>query len=358
MKVFYYALTAFALIASSCERAEKVDLSKNSNQNEEVKLESALKVAHNFDLFITALKSRTEEKNVRTGNSEKTLKKVTPVKDENGKAFYYIISYNEGGFIIISAEKKMMPLIAFSETNDFPVENLPDGVKETMEVYQSIIRKLRMDEVAVDSTVIQEWIRFENTSANKLINSGARTMDNPSDPPCEDSQVYYGPLLSTNWGQGCGYNAQMPVLAGCISPCNHAYTGCVATAMSQVMNYHHFPNTFNWNSMGVSAPETNRLMRANANNVSMTYMCNGSGALPSMIRGALVNVYGFNSGASHTNFNSSVIMNEIGLYSRPVILSGWNSAGDKGHTWVADGYFQTYNCSNGWSQPMIHMNWG
>jgi hypothetical protein len=110
--------------------------------------------------------------------------------------------------------------------------------------------------------------------------------------------------------------------------------------------------------MGVSVPETNRLMRANANNVSMTYMCNGSGALPSMIRGALVNVYGFNSGASHINFNSSVIMNEIGLYSRPVILSDWNSAGDKGHTWVADGYFQTYNCSNGWSQPMIHMNWG
>jgi hypothetical protein len=236
MKKIYLILTALVLLVTSCQQLENVHSLSNLDKHEEVKLETVLKVANNFDLFISELKSKTNQKNVRTGNREKTLKQITPIKDVNGNVFYYIVTYKEGGFVIISAEKKMMPIIAFSETNDFPVENLPNGVKETMEVYQSIIRKLRTDEVTVDSTVVQEWIRFENTSAKKLIGSGARTMDNPSEPPCEDSQVYYGPLLSTNWGQGCGYNAQMPVLAGCISPCNHAYTGCVATAMSQVMN--------------------------------------------------------------------------------------------------------------------------
>lgn len=51
-------------------------------------------------------------------------------------------------------------------------------------------------------------------------------------------------------------------------------------------------------------------------------------------------------------------MTERDTYHRPVILSGWNSGGGSGHTWVCDGYFMTYNCTNGWSAPMFHMNWG
>jgi hypothetical protein len=360
MKKVYLILSALALLITSCQQPEKVDSLTNPSHTNEVQLETVLKVAKNFDALISISNGKGGAKNARTGAQRKTVKKVTPFNDGKGKTQYYVITYQEGGFIIVSAEKKMMPVIAFSETNDFPIDKeLPSGVRETMSLYQEMIKKMRFGELPEDPLVVQEWKRFEDTSKiEELTKSGAKTADDPVDPPCEDSQVYYGPLLTTNWGQDCGYNSDMPVLAGCVMPCDHAFTGCVATAMAQVMNYHHFPNNFNWGAMGAWQPQTQLLMRTNADRVSMTYTCGGSGAFPSVIPGVFVLGYGYNSGAYHANFNSSVIMNEISIYSRPVILSGWNSSGGGGHTWVADGYFQTYTCSNGWSEPMIHMNWG
>ena len=54
-------------------------------------------------------------------------------------------------------------------------------------------------------------------------------------PECQDCQnqlTTVGPLLSTVWGQGVGYNDLVPNL-GCVTPSNgRVFTGCVATAMA------------------------------------------------------------------------------------------------------------------------------
>ena len=45
-------------------------------------------------------------------------------------------------------------------------------------------------------------------------------------------------LTKTKWGQGYPYNEQCPLI---VAPYTHQMTGCVATAMSQLMYYHQHP---------------------------------------------------------------------------------------------------------------------
>ncbi|MBN2777197.1 MAG: C10 family peptidase [Bacteroidales bacterium] len=53
------------------------------------------------------------------------------------------------------------------------------------------------------------------------------------------SQTKSGFLLGTRWGQGCFYNTQCPNDLNI--PCLHTVTGCVATAMAQIMKHWNFP---------------------------------------------------------------------------------------------------------------------
>lgn len=108
-------------------------------------------------------------------------------------------------------------------------------------------------------------------------------------------------------------------LHGCTGmPNGRMLTGCVATAMAEVMNYHHFPNTYNWATMGATQAETARLMRDAANSVNMVYTCTGSGAYGTDIAPALINDFSYSSTATYaatgfdpwggTTYFTSVVM--------------------------------------------------
>ena len=47
------------------------------------------------------------------------------------------------------------------------------------------------------------------------------------------------PMLTTRWGQGAPYNNSCPTAP---SSSEHCLTGCVATAMAQVMKYYQYPD--------------------------------------------------------------------------------------------------------------------
>lgn len=205
MKNFYLILLTFCLVLASCQQQENVDPLNAAHQANEVPPEMASTIAGNFNTIFAATTFKRESKNLRLSNKEKTIKEVTAFQDETGKPVYYVISYNEGGFVIVSAEKKTMPILAFSETNIFPVDKeFPDGVKETMGSYEETIRKARINASASDPRIVKEWERLENTDAvNELMikaRSAAKTKSEPVDPPCQDSQLHVT-LSTTAWGQ-------------------------------------------------------------------------------------------------------------------------------------------------------------
>lgn len=51
-----------------------------------------------------------------------------------------------------------------------------------------------------------------------------------------DGHTDIAPMLTTSWGQSSPYNNMCPTVRS-----SHCQTGCVATAMAQIMNYHRWP---------------------------------------------------------------------------------------------------------------------
>ncbi len=51
-------------------------------------------------------------------------------------------------------------------------------------------------------------------------------------------RVYVAPMIQTKWNQNYPYNSEIPVYD---SQDRRYLTGCVATAMAQIMNYHRCP---------------------------------------------------------------------------------------------------------------------
>ncbi|SFG95249.1 C10 family peptidase [Pedobacter insulae] len=165
-------------------------------------------------------------------------------------------------------------------------------------------------------------------------------------PECDEEGEQYtetlinGPLMGTTWGQGDGYNANTPYM-NCSSYINgNAPTGCVATAMGQVMNYYQQPSNWSWSPSGAYSSSTNTLLSVLGNQLGMNYGCGGSGALMSNfdnVFGAL----GYSTANYHSYYNASVVESDL-LNSKPVIIgAGQNWANPfSGHTWVIEGVWK------------------
>ncbi len=188
------------------------------------------------------------------------------------------------------------------------------------------------------------------------------------------------PLISTKWSQSAPYNAKCPMDGSSLS-----VTGCVATAMAQVMKYHNWPVrgtgsntytsngktlsldfstiTFDWDNMldkydGTSDPAVNReavaeLMYACGVSVNMDYSSSASGAVTANVATALSTYFGYDKGAVFYNREfygiaewEDMVYGQLEKFG-PVQYSGRNSEG--GHSFVCDGYN---------SDGFFHINWG
>lgn len=194
------------------------------------------------------------------------------------------------------------------------------------------------------------------------------------------------PLVPTLWNQETPYNDQCPTLSGG----NPYPTGCVATALSQIMYYWKYPvhgsgkatlsvtaegaggiisvdfgaATYDWNNMLLDY-ESNQYTDQQAEAVStlmlhcgvavgMNYNPTGSGAYTHEARYGMINYFNYNPGINMLTRNyystaewMNVIYTELNA-GRPVYYTGVDpSAG--GHAFVCDGYD-----ANGY----VHINWG
>lgn len=175
MKKVNWVLFTIFLLVNSCQKPETINSADSSTSSGELMQDDALLIANNFGaLFNIGNDKKKSTSNARTGILEKTVKKIKTFKDSLQTALYYVITYNEGGFVIVSAEKRARPILAFSDIHDFPVDReFPAGVKEIMDSYVASIKELRSRNEAPDPSIRAEWERLENTTAiTKLIDGG------------------------------------------------------------------------------------------------------------------------------------------------------------------------------------------
>ena len=148
------------------------------------------------------------------------LKKAAAAEE----ALYYVYENADGeGWVIVAANDAVTPILAYSETGRFVTDNMPINARQWMGKYTKFIQKIEADGVEPSEEARAQWSRLR-----KGVNSTKAT-------------VVVGPLIKTAWDQDEPYNLYAPGTGTAGEGSDKAYTGCVATAMAQVMNYWQWP---------------------------------------------------------------------------------------------------------------------
>lgn len=185
-------LTAIATLIAATALADKVSV------------ERAMLVARNFWMQ-------------ETGG----VPQLTDISGEAGVNELYIFDVNSGkGYIVVSGDDVAYPVVAYSRTSAFGTGNIAPAVKYMLGYYENQIVYARgLGEGAVGD-VTKEWNALESGRALEAKSS---------------SEV--AQLMTSRWSQEEPYNDMCPKADGM----DRCVTGCVATAMAQVMRYWEYP---------------------------------------------------------------------------------------------------------------------
>ena len=281
---------------------------------------------------------------------------------ETGQPLVYAFNVEGGGFVVVAGDDSAPAILGYSETSAIDPADIPDGMKDLFAQYQQ--------EMQVMSRA--------GTRAETVANLG------PEIPH----------LMKSEWGQAAPYFNMCP---------RHYYadgdgagrslTGCVATAMAQIMYYHKYPaeikelpgqyynqkkkctykalnvsKTLEWDKMlptygtrkkvvGTQEQQNAvaKLMRLVGQSVCMKYTPECSNANSATVLSSFVNF--FNYDASTIKYVEryrysygdwiKMIYKELSE-KRPVYYAGASNTG--GHAYVVDGYKnEDFFCINwGW----------
>lgn len=179
---------------------------------ERISLNDAALVANNF--MNTAPSS-----SLKKGTIAKRM--ILKSSASNEQPQYYIYENADGeGWVMVAANDIAHPILAYSETGKFRTDNQPTNLKSWLGHYEKEIQLAEQKGVQATNEIVQEW--------RTLRNGGAIRKATP----------VVSPLIQTGWDQTAPFWNDCPKKGG-----NYAYTGCVATAMAQVLNYWQWPNT-------------------------------------------------------------------------------------------------------------------
>lgn len=290
------------------------------------------------------------------------------VDDRTGAAWVYAVRF-ERGFLLLSADKRQAPILAYSDTNDFDLQALakgraPEGIRGLLLRLKEQTHDIRegstvpvSDAHAFDRLAVQ--LRDSHAEAgNPAVNI---IVPNPGN--CTGSYVHtYELPFAPVWTQGCGYNANAPLANG--GPCGHAAAGCVAVAVGQIMRYYAYPGNFDWGTMadGSPTPAAAALLRDVGDRVDTNWGADASGANLANAAGVFRG-YGYSTLARYTDVFWSLMPDELKA-GRPVLMKGARDCDFlgfqtcAGHAWDVTGVMDSYDCATGTYGRHYKLNWG
>jgi hypothetical protein len=322
-----------------------------------IESKTAATVAYNFFLERSGISPYSH-----TGKIE--LNQPIEVK-YGGRLVYYVFNVTGGGFIIVSASENTVPVIGYSFVGSYGMGDFPCNFREWMDQCCKQINEANQSNRAIPEFIVTEW---------------ARLTDSYFKPRNLQNSLSVQPLLTSDWNQDVYYNDQCP--ADPAGPGGHAYAGCVATAMGQLMYFYRFPQhgtgsysyqhpvygtisanfdttTYHWNGMLNSIGSANlhiaTLLSHLGISVDMDYGPDGSGMWNHKAAYSLRTYFKYGPETQYIFRDSTSITWDSILISnldagKPLYYAGWEGVGStSGHAFVCDGYQDT---------SYFHFNWG
>lgn len=293
--------------------------------------------------------------------------KKSPVQQQN--SYYYVFNVgNDAGFVVTSGDDRIDGILGYTDHGSFDINNMPDNMRAFLQSYADAIKGLDDHNVAETSVQRAKGVPGAVQVARHAID----------------------PLITSRWNQGDPYNLKTPhyynddgTLGGLSA------TGCVATALAQVIGYYKYPNTLlndlpeysftsgankqivmpaipagttiDWNhvrdtysdaSTQAEKDAVSSLMLYVGQLVRMGYGPSSGAGYPAAIEG-LKKSFGFDDGlrlVEREKFTiaqwNDMIYNELAT-NHPVPYGGGSSGG--AHAFVIDGYD---------GEGLFHVNWG
>lgn len=302
-----------------------------------------------------ALERFSQSQNARRLKAKGSYRLYHVEKQNSTPTVYLFCNPRNNGFVLLSADDSSIPLLGYSNESTLPADEsmLPPAFKYWM---GSLAKQV------------------EYNSTNNRVSASQKIVGSP-----------ISPLTATRWNQDLPFNYYCPVAGD-----KHCYTGCVATALAQIMKYHNYPpqgsgshsygwknpvsekdttlsfdfasTTFKWDLMqdryDHDTPWDDKmavaeLMYACGVAVDMGYGPWSSGAGTNMIGPAMVNYFGYDKGIRNyirdyyglDDWNE-LVYNQLKDYG-PVQYSGFGDT--DGHSFIIDGYDE---------EGYFHVNWG
>lgn len=152
--------------------------------------------------------------------SVKRAKVLNKQQSTTSSRGYYVFPHDGNcGYTIVSGDDRMPEIVGYSTTDTYSEENMPDGMKHLMQAYEAMATALANGDAKV-----------ERCLAEKEALAADSTYRQPRVEPL---------LADIAWGQTEPYNNLCPMYDGQ----RRTVTGCVATAMAQLMMYYKYPQT-------------------------------------------------------------------------------------------------------------------
>lgn len=163
------------------------------------------------------------------------------------KEIAYFVNIPDGGWAIVSGDKRMQTILAFSDEGAFNPENIDVGTKLWLKEIGSELWALKSNEtVMTDSPYLKKWQK--HNSIEQIVTKGGGEDDHEGQwlqtmYVCRDRilEVDVEHFLPMNWTQGYPWNGKLPYKAS--DPNTRVDAGCVTIALAQLMYYLH--NTIN-----------------------------------------------------------------------------------------------------------------
>ena len=285
------------------------------------------------------------------------------------QAYYYVVDAgDENGYVIVSGDDRTEPILGYVDNGHFDAEAIPENMKSFLQSYADQIKSMDDNHVQVDAAA---RVKRRITATYHSVPT----------------------LMPTRWNQGSPYNDNCPIHYNSDGSSGSSASGCVATALTQVMNFYRHPvvtkaaipsltNTYNTNS-GTKTVKLNSVPKGTPidwENMCNTYSGNETQEQKQAVANLMLYVgqsvgmgYGASSGAifgdnvvtaftKYFDYDDQLTMEWRDRYSidgwfnliynevaagHPVAMSGSSSGG--AHAFVVDGFD---------GENLFHLNWG
>lgn len=306
--------------------------------------------------FLKSKKAGVEMAQLKLVNTEPAVKSSTSAPA------YYVYTMPSKGFVIVSGDDSVEPILGYSTENRFAQEGHAPNFESWMGMWEKIIAANRKHFTKASSKVSEAWSNFTAPS---------RTTSGPAELLIETAL----------WDQGSPYNLLCPKDEG-----GYCVTGCTATALAIIMRHQKWPDCGvgtlpGYITNGIAIPDIKLGEKYDWDNMPLIYDSSASEAQKMAVATIMYHLgvmMQSNYSSSGTGSHSFYIANTITKYMKydeseffayadfykdgewvelikssiqdncPVHYSGF-AEDNAGHAFVADGYD---------NQNKIHINFG